>query len=494
MSKLAEVVLRTFRRPSGPLGRLAGWTMSRNNRERGLLVLDRLGIEPEDRVLEVGFGPGVSLARAAELAHRGRVVGVDHSELMWKTARKRNAEAVAAGRIELHLGTTREPARAFAAVRQGLRGQRLPVLAAPRARARRPALALAPGRNAPPRPPAARQAPPDPRRRPRRRGPDPPRPHRRRLRLDRKRPPPDPPGRNRLRPGPSARLANRLRRFQALIGMRSVRHAFGTPVLYNRRPEPSDERGTARLRPLVRHAWASTSRTVVIRPRADVARGLRGPGPRGVPLARADLLRRRPRLPGSLLGGSGALALRRLRSRPESGGRSPAAGRRIDHGPDRLGTRRAAGRHVRRPGGLGPDRAPRPRRRNTAPSSRRSSTPSPSRSSSSSASGRGRSASTLEVYELEITGHEQRIRVESWFEDKPEAKWFEASYAQLLDCASREGADTKGGDDYTKLQNERRTRKDRRQKRATPPEKLPDTGVVTGSLAKVWQCGDAVNR
>ena len=105
MSQLAKVVLRTFRRPSGVLGRLAGWTMSRNNRERGLLVLDRLGIEPEDRVLEVGFGPGVSLARAAELAHRGQVVGVDHSELMWKTARKRNAKAVAAGRIELHLGT-----------------------------------------------------------------------------------------------------------------------------------------------------------------------------------------------------------------------------------------------------------------------------------------------------------------------------------------------------------------------------------------------------
>jgi hypothetical protein len=35
---------------------------------RARLTLELLASQPEDRVLELGFGPGVALARAAELA------------------------------------------------------------------------------------------------------------------------------------------------------------------------------------------------------------------------------------------------------------------------------------------------------------------------------------------------------------------------------------------------------------------------------------------
>lgn len=76
-----------------------------SNRERNLRALELLDIRAEDEVLEVGFGPGLAIERAADLASRGRVVGIDHSELMLREARRRNAKAIGAGRVELLLGS-----------------------------------------------------------------------------------------------------------------------------------------------------------------------------------------------------------------------------------------------------------------------------------------------------------------------------------------------------------------------------------------------------
>jgi ubiquinone/menaquinone biosynthesis C-methylase UbiE len=68
-------------------------------------MVELLAIQPNDRVLEIGFGPGLAIAQAAELAHGGKVVGVDHSEVMVRQASRRNRAAIAAGRVELHLGS-----------------------------------------------------------------------------------------------------------------------------------------------------------------------------------------------------------------------------------------------------------------------------------------------------------------------------------------------------------------------------------------------------
>ncbi len=107
MSGKHSLVVRQFGKPSGLLGRMAGLIMRvrPSNRERNLRTLALLEIRPADHVLEVGFGPGLAVQRAAELASRGKVVGVDHSELMLRQARSRNAKAIEAGRVELLLGS-----------------------------------------------------------------------------------------------------------------------------------------------------------------------------------------------------------------------------------------------------------------------------------------------------------------------------------------------------------------------------------------------------
>lgn len=97
---------RQFGRPSGPLGRLAGWAMAHrpSNRARIVWTLERLQIEPDHRVLELGFGPGYAISLVAPRLTAGCVIGLDHSAVMLAQARRRNAAWIADGRVQLVLG------------------------------------------------------------------------------------------------------------------------------------------------------------------------------------------------------------------------------------------------------------------------------------------------------------------------------------------------------------------------------------------------------
>jgi|SRR5215469_9922985 len=77
--------------------------MARTNADCGAWVTDLLEVMPNDRVLEVGFGPGVVIKRLAKLA--GHVAGIDQSREMVEQARARNAAAVQDGRVELRHGS-----------------------------------------------------------------------------------------------------------------------------------------------------------------------------------------------------------------------------------------------------------------------------------------------------------------------------------------------------------------------------------------------------
>ena len=80
-SSLRQAIVRQFRQPTGLVGRRVGLVMATcpSNRERSRRTIELLEIQPDDRVLEIGYGPGLAIPWAAERTVRGRVVGVDHS-------------------------------------------------------------------------------------------------------------------------------------------------------------------------------------------------------------------------------------------------------------------------------------------------------------------------------------------------------------------------------------------------------------------------------
>ena len=88
--------------PRGAAGSVTGWVFAHrpSNRQRNGWVVSLLDVQPADRVLEIGFGPGVAIAELAR-AGAGHVYGIDHSEVMLRQASRRNAAAIRAGRVTL---------------------------------------------------------------------------------------------------------------------------------------------------------------------------------------------------------------------------------------------------------------------------------------------------------------------------------------------------------------------------------------------------------
>ncbi|MEV6103770.1 class I SAM-dependent methyltransferase [Streptomyces sp. NPDC051940] len=73
--------------------------MSRHRWAAGLVAP-----EPGERLLEIGYGPGLTAASVLEHLGDGRLLGVDRSAKMAAAAARRNARAVAEGRAEFRVG------------------------------------------------------------------------------------------------------------------------------------------------------------------------------------------------------------------------------------------------------------------------------------------------------------------------------------------------------------------------------------------------------
>jgi len=94
---------KQFAKHEGTLGWFVGHVMAMKNRERSEFVFSVLDLKPQDRVLELGFGPGADIARASQAA--AFVAGIDHSDVMVKQASKRNAAAIRDGRVKIELAS-----------------------------------------------------------------------------------------------------------------------------------------------------------------------------------------------------------------------------------------------------------------------------------------------------------------------------------------------------------------------------------------------------
>jgi SAM-dependent methyltransferase len=105
--KLESRIRTQFGRPTGVPGRLAGWFMAHrsSNCQRNIWAVSLLDVRRDDRVLEIGSGPGVAIAELSRRASQGYVCGLDHSDVMVRQAAKRNAEGLRRGQVELRLGS-----------------------------------------------------------------------------------------------------------------------------------------------------------------------------------------------------------------------------------------------------------------------------------------------------------------------------------------------------------------------------------------------------
>jgi ubiquinone/menaquinone biosynthesis C-methylase UbiE len=79
--------------------------MARTNQRIARRAIELLDVRPGDRVLEVGFGPGVGIELLLSSSPSGWVAGIDPSEEMVEQARARNANAIRTGGVDLRRGS-----------------------------------------------------------------------------------------------------------------------------------------------------------------------------------------------------------------------------------------------------------------------------------------------------------------------------------------------------------------------------------------------------
>jgi len=92
---------RQCRKPTGLPGRLLGRLMNVEHNSLRTWGLGQIHIKPNSVVLDIGCGGGKAINVIAELAHQGKVYGVDYSKDMVSLAKSINADHVHTGLVAI---------------------------------------------------------------------------------------------------------------------------------------------------------------------------------------------------------------------------------------------------------------------------------------------------------------------------------------------------------------------------------------------------------
>jgi ubiquinone/menaquinone biosynthesis C-methylase UbiE len=93
-----------FGNPRGILGRFFGFLMAQTNQAKDDWTIEMLDVQPDDRILEIGFGSGAAIQKISQIAEYGFIAGIDHSQVMLQQASNRNQQAIHQGLVELKHG------------------------------------------------------------------------------------------------------------------------------------------------------------------------------------------------------------------------------------------------------------------------------------------------------------------------------------------------------------------------------------------------------
>ena len=95
-------IARQLARPNGFMGAVIRFMMNRHNARMNHFTLRQLKLEPEDHVLEIGFGGGLTLPSLLNAS--AFVAGLDRSSDVIAWAKRRFANQITSGRADFHQG------------------------------------------------------------------------------------------------------------------------------------------------------------------------------------------------------------------------------------------------------------------------------------------------------------------------------------------------------------------------------------------------------
>lgn len=94
-------IARQSASPSGVIGHLIASIMVHETQDVNERAVAALEVQPDDSILDIGCGSGLSLSLLAALAPQGRIGGIDPSPVMVTRAVRRNRAHVSPGRFDI---------------------------------------------------------------------------------------------------------------------------------------------------------------------------------------------------------------------------------------------------------------------------------------------------------------------------------------------------------------------------------------------------------
>lgn len=101
---IKKYIAAQFKKPSGLFGMFSSNIMIKGNKVHYERLIKDLDLQPEDKLLEIGYGPGVGINMIARACGSCTIHGIDFSKLMYTRARKYNKQYIDNGVMVLQYG------------------------------------------------------------------------------------------------------------------------------------------------------------------------------------------------------------------------------------------------------------------------------------------------------------------------------------------------------------------------------------------------------
>ncbi|GJM27715.1 MAG: hypothetical protein DHS20C17_03500 [Cyclobacteriaceae bacterium] len=99
---LLKAIGKQMQYPRGIFGKILFAWMTRMTIAHARWTVDLMDIQPDDDILEIGFGNGANIKLLLQLAVSGSITGVEISDTAIEMASKKNAKLISEGRVKLH--------------------------------------------------------------------------------------------------------------------------------------------------------------------------------------------------------------------------------------------------------------------------------------------------------------------------------------------------------------------------------------------------------
>jgi cyclopropane fatty-acyl-phospholipid synthase-like methyltransferase len=99
-----KFIASRFKKPTGLVGIWASNLMVKGNKSNYDKLIEGLDLQPHEKLLEIGYGPGTGINTIAQRCPSCIIHGIDFSPLMYKRASKYNKTYLERGTMRLHYG------------------------------------------------------------------------------------------------------------------------------------------------------------------------------------------------------------------------------------------------------------------------------------------------------------------------------------------------------------------------------------------------------